>query len=87
VSFEVVPIPGQEYEGRQIGWRILKDGEPFLDCSPGGTGPCWNVSEVPQFDGDEAGDPLHVCKLDEMIAALAALRDSDAHRANVERWE
>jgi hypothetical protein len=88
VTYEVVPVPGENYEGRQWGYRILQDGVPFLDCHTGGTGPCWNISEPPEhYPGDDPGDPLHICELDEMIAALTALRDSGAHRENVERWE
>lgn len=62
---------------------IVVDGVERYECSPGGTGPCWNIRETE----DEANDfYIHVCDLDDFMAALKALRDSDAHRANVERW-
>jgi hypothetical protein len=87
MNFEIVPIPGQAYEGRQWGWRILKDGRPFLDCFTGGTGSCWNLADAEPSPWEESGESLHVCDLDELIAALSVLRGSEAHRANVERWE
>jgi hypothetical protein len=86
MGYEIVMIAGQNYEGRQWGWRILKDGSPMFDCSTGGTGACWNIGESPQYEGDDVGDPIHICELDDAIGALVALRDSDAHRLNVERW-
>jgi hypothetical protein len=86
-AVEIVPIEGQNHEGRQWGWRILKDGEPLFDCTTGGTGDCWNVGEPPELcAGEEPGDKLHICDLDEAIGALRALRDSEAHRQNVEQW-
>lgn len=83
MNFEIVPIPDQNYEGRQWGWRIMKDGEPYLDCAAGGSGDCWNI-RAPE---DEEGDFLHFCDLDEAIRALTTLRESEAHRRNVARWE
>lgn len=64
------------------GWLVTLGGEPYLHAVDGGTGPCWNIREA----GDEGADRLHVCDLDDLISALTALRDSDAHKQNVERW-
>ena len=82
-DYSVEPIEGQSYAGRQWGWMVLKDGEPFLECSTGGTGPCWNV-DTELSDVDSVA--MHVCELDDLIAALQVLRESDAYRANVARW-
>lgn len=84
-NYDVVPIDGQEYEGRQWGWRVLKDGVPMFDCSTGGTGPCWNVGET-EPKRDEGDVPLHICDLDDAIDALVALRDSEANKQSVARW-
>jgi hypothetical protein len=88
-EFEVVPIPGQDYEGRQWGYLITKDGMPEFEVHTGGTGPCWNIDNAPGPMDDDAPTivPMHMCDLDETIAALEALRDSEAHRQNVKRWE
>ncbi len=82
-EFEVLPIPGKNYEGRQWGYEIVKGGETLFEVTTGGTGTCWNIDSDP---GDLDATPLHVCDLDEAIAALRALRDSEAHRLHVERW-
>lgn len=79
--FTVEPIEGHAHEGRQIGWVVKHDGIPVINVHTGGTGECWNISET----GPEP-QSLHTCDLDELIAALEALRDSEAHRMHVERW-
>jgi hypothetical protein len=84
-SFSVVPIDGQEYKGRQWGWLIQADGHPFLEAVAGGTGACWNLSEVTE-EPDAYPSRMHVCDLDELIAALVTLRNSEAHASLVERW-
>lgn len=84
-TYEIVPIKGKGYEGRQWGWKILQDGVPMLDCFTGGTGPCWNIGE-PAESADVGDVPLHVCELDDMIDALVALRESEANKQNVARW-
>jgi hypothetical protein len=58
-------------------------GDSQLECYPGGTGPCWNIRDA----DDEGANYLHVCDLDDLIAALHTLKNSDAHKANVKRWE
>ena len=82
-NYDVVPIDGQEYEGRQWGWRVLKDGVPVFDCSTGGTGPYWNIADIGEPD---ESFPLHICDLDDAIDALVALRDSEANKQSVARW-
>lgn len=88
--FTIDPIPEDNHEGRQYGYMIRMDGIAWLRCSTGGTGPCWNIEEAAySVMGEDEPEPaidLHVCDLDEMIDALTILRDSDAHKANVERW-
>jgi hypothetical protein len=82
-SFSIEPVEDQNYEGRQWGYRILRDGVEFLRATAGGTGACWNI-------GDLGGDPdmvaTHICDLDEWIAALTALRNSAANAIHRERW-
>ena len=63
-------------------WRVLKDGVPFLEFLPGGTGPCWNMREA----NDPDGNYVHLCEIDEAIGALTALRESSAYRENIARW-
>ena len=70
-------------EPHENGWLISLKGEPYLYAYPGSTGPCWHIREA----DDEGADFLHVCELDDLIAALQALKASDAHRVNVERWQ
>ena len=81
-TYTVAPIEGQSYHGRQWGWRVLRNGFPFVQAVTGGSGPCWNIGE----DDNEA-NLMHVCDLDDLIAALIALRNSDADRLNTERWD
>jgi hypothetical protein len=93
MAYKVKPVEGQDYEGRQWGYQIwcLPDDsdqhsfEPFPEWNvqTGGTGPCWNISQV----GDDEGAPMHVCSLEDLIAALEALRDSEADAAHRKRWE
>jgi hypothetical protein len=83
-TYTIEPVAGCDYEGRQWGYRVLLDGHPYMECSTGGTGPCWNFTLELE---DEDAILEHVCDLDELIGALTALRDSDAHRENVERWK
>ena len=83
MEFRVVPLKGKSYEGRQFGYVIEQDGLPAWYVSTGGTGSCWNIREV----DDEGGDLMHVCELDELIGALEALRESDANKEHVARWE
>jgi len=78
MTFTVEPFEGKAHEGRQYGY-VVTDGEEWAwNASTGGTGACWNVSDR---DGS-----LHICDLDAFIAALTALRNSDAHKKHVERW-
>jgi hypothetical protein len=87
--FEVVPDLGKRHRANRPDWLILKDGVPLFQCSTGDTGPCWNIdnASTPLDDGDDrTAVPMHLCDLDEAIAALTALRDSDAYRLNEERW-
>ena len=87
MGFTVEPVEGENYEGRQWGWHVVLDGRPVLDCSTGGTGPCWNIDCLQTTSVDPSDDvPMHVCDLDELISALTALRDSEAHAENVQRW-
>lgn len=66
---------------------ILKDGVPFIDCSPGGTGPCWNIDDAEERNQNPGTViPLHICDLDELIGALLFLKRSQAHKENVARW-
>jgi hypothetical protein len=69
-------------DDRRWSYVIKLNDRDFLQAHTGGTGPCWNVKEA----DDEDAFYLHICELDEMIGALQALRDSEAHRLNVERW-
>jgi hypothetical protein len=87
-EFEIRPVADENYEGRQWGYEIVKDGEVVFTATTGGTGPCWNLGEDPRSYADptDAGS-MHICDLDEAIAALKALRDSAAHRQNVARWD
>lgn len=86
--FQIAPVEGKRHKDRQWGWRVLQDGVPFLDCTWGGTGPCWNIGRAARFEGDQAEtEPMHICELDDLIAALAALRESDAYRLNEEQWQ
>ena len=88
-TFTLTPIPDKQYEGRQYGWHILRDRQPYLDVSTGGTGACWNIDhpKTPESMFAEVGIiGVHLCDLEEFIAALEALRDSEAHRDHVERW-
>lgn len=75
-EFAVEPVAGESYE-------IRKDGQRLFRCWMGGTGRCWNIDFDP---ADEEEPAVHVCDLDEMIAALQALRESDVYRENEERW-
>jgi len=86
MSYKVVPIEGQNVDGRQYGWQIQADGLGIFDCFQGSTGACWNLSNTPSYNDEDPDDPIHICDLDEAIQALEALRDSDAHKQNVERW-
>lgn len=90
MGYTIEPVEGESYEGRQWGYVVKRDGEPILRATTGGTGACWNIEEaVPTTvgaDGEMEADEFHVCDLNEFIAALEALRDSEAHRLNVERW-
>lgn len=81
----IQPAESQDYEGRQWGWDIYVNGELLWNVTTGGTGPCWNIVEADVPEDERFY--LHVCDLDDLIAALTALRDSDEHRANVARWE
>lgn len=85
--FTLRPIEGDSYKGEQWGYMIELDGHDFLRASMGGTGDCWNIQETsPTFVGGEmVYEDFHICDLDDFIAALEALRDSDAHKANIER--
>jgi hypothetical protein len=83
VSYSVEPAAGKRYKNRQWGYRITRDGETILHADTGGTGPCWNLLMHGGFEEDET---MHVCDLDELIAALTALRDSDANAEHVKRW-
>lgn len=87
MQFDIRPIEGKSYEGRQYGWCIYKDDLPYIDVSMGGTGPCWNLDDA-DGRGENPGTvcPLHICELDELIGALEHLRDSDVHKANVDQW-
>ena len=83
--FEVKPVAGEDYEGRQWGFVIERDGNPVWHVTTGSTGICWNLED----NGDRADNtivPLHICDLDGLIEALEALRDSQAHADNVQRW-
>lgn len=87
MGYTVEPIEGQAYEGRQIGYVVMRDGERVFECSTGGTGACWNIRQ--NAEDDEPYLPtidVHVCDLDDLIGALTALRDSEANRLHVERW-
>jgi hypothetical protein len=89
-GFEIVPDPDKGHGGHQSGWLILKDGIPLFECTAGDTGPCWNIDNASTpFDAtdDRTVIPMHLCDLDEAIAALTALRDSEAHRLNEQRWD
>jgi hypothetical protein len=79
----IVPIEGENYEGRQWGYMIQDDsGFNLWRVWTGGTGPCWNIAPA-----DEMNDhPLHVCNLSQFVEAITALRDSEANAANEARW-
>lgn len=77
----IEPNPGENYEGRQWGYTIMLDGRPYLRVTTGGTGSCWNL-----MDPEDEDDELHICELDDLIAALQFLRDSEAHKEHVKRW-
>lgn len=84
-DIRIEALEGEEHEGRQWGYLITVDDEPSWHASTGGTGPCWNLTEVssePNFEPDQ----VHICDLDELIATLTTLRDSEAHKANAARW-
>lgn len=84
MTFTVQPIAGKEYDGFQWGWRVVDEyGNDYLHASTGGTGPCWNVCD-PEDNPEVC--PFHACEIDELIAALQALRESEAYRLNEERW-
>jgi len=86
---KVVAVEGEDHEGRQWGYEVVGErrfelrGLPILRAVTGGTGPCWNITLDAHTDDEET---LHVCDLDEFIAALTVLRDSDANREHKERW-
>lgn len=82
-EFTITPVEGESYEGHQWGYEIKLAGFTFARAWTGGTGPCWNIDLEPNDDEEQ---PIHVCDLDELIAALQALRESDAYRENEERW-
>jgi hypothetical protein len=95
VSYEVRPVEGQDYEGRQYGyeiWRLPDEGEDFVPyaewtATTGSTGPCWNIDDVrPDVPGEEPSVPLHVCDLEGFIDALQALRDSEADAELQRGW-
>lgn len=86
-GYKVVPVEGEctepEYGSRQYGWMVIDpSGIEVLHCVEGGTGECWNIGD-PQHPEDSL---LHVCELDDLIAALQALKGSEAHRLHVEYW-
>lgn len=86
MSLTVEPVEGQSYGDRQWGYEVKKDGLTMAHVATGGTGPCWNI-EGYILGGDMANDPpLHVCDLDGLIEVLTALRDSEAHKQQKERW-
>jgi hypothetical protein len=87
MNVEIRPVPDQNYEGRQWGYELVLESGTKFPVHTGGTGACWNIGEDPAAyaDPDEA-DTIHVCELDELIAALQALRQSDVYRENYERW-
>ena len=83
--YEVKPVEGESFQGRQWGYVIERDGEELWHVVTGATGACWNVEDrltVVETDPEV----LHVCDLDELIAALQALRSSDAHKQLVAEW-
>lgn len=82
-SAQIEPIEGQCHEGRQWGWRIRAGVSEFRAVT-GGTGTCWNIGQD-DLDGAPTA-MMHVCELDDLIEALVALRDSDAHRDHLVRW-
>lgn len=87
--FTIEARTGENYKGRQYGYRIFMDGKPFIDCSTGGTGACWSIDDAePDMAEPEGGTivPLHVCDLDDLIGALVTLKQSGAHEENVNRW-
>lgn len=84
-EFSIVPVKDESYEGRQWGYYIYRGEFLLWHVTTGGTGDCWNIADTSTFPEEEA-DELHVCDLGEFIEALTALRDSEAHAANVARW-
>ena len=86
-KFAIESIKGENYKGRQWGWKIMRGDLPYLRVTTGGTGDCWNIEVIDHHPVDEDDrEEIHVCELDDLIEALTMLRDSDAHKANVERW-
>lgn len=87
MNVEIRANPEENYEGRQWGYELVLESGTKFRVWMGGTGACWNIGEDPATlsDPDDAGN-IHVCDLDELIAALKALRESDIYRANYERW-
>jgi hypothetical protein len=84
-EFEIKPVEGENYEGRQWGYTIERDGRAVLHATTGGTGECWNV-EAAEDATDNDVVPIHVCDLNDFIGALQALQGSEAHAAHVARW-
>jgi hypothetical protein len=84
-SFEIKPVEGEAYEGRQWGYMVECDGQPILHATTGGTGDCWNIEAADDADDNDV-IPMHVCDLNGFISALEALRDSRAHAEHVARW-
>lgn len=91
--YSIEPIEGQDSQGRHWGYRILKDGVPYIECVTGATGACWNIDDydctthgIAVNTEKETIYPLHVCDLDDLIGALVYLKRSDVHKEQVERW-
>ena len=76
-EYRVEPVEGQDYDGRQWGYRMVGPRWTY-EAHTGGTGACWNVG----IDDDR----VHVCDLDSFIEALVALRDSQANADHKARW-
>jgi hypothetical protein len=83
VDILIEPLEGEEHDGHQFGFLIKANGRPRLHATIHGVsprGPRWSLTEVSDDPAFEPSVDVSNCDLDEMIAALTALRDSAAHR-------